>query len=129
MRLKFCLLAAGMVLTSCARREANVPMEYNANIITEAEVIASGAQTAYDVVKKLRSNFVASTRGRTTINNANSPQEPVVFLDEQMFGALNTLKNIPADQVGEIRLYRAWEATTKYGTGFMAGVIAVTTRH
>jgi hypothetical protein len=38
------------------------------------------------------------------------------------------LRNIPASQVSTIRLYRAWEATTKFGTGNMSGVIAITTR-
>lgn len=105
----------------------NQQTEYNANVITETEIDASGGQTAYDVVKKLRANFLAF-RGKTTINNPNSPQEPVVFVDEQPFGPLSSLKQIPASQVGHIRLFRAWEATTKYGTGYMAGVIAVTTR-
>jgi hypothetical protein len=38
------------------------------------------------------------------------------------------LRNIPASDVAVIRLYRSWEATTKFGAGKMGGVIAVTTR-
>jgi hypothetical protein len=45
------------------------------------------------------------------------------------FGQIASLRTIPASQVSTIRLYRAWEAATKFGTGNMGGVIAVTTRH
>jgi outer membrane cobalamin receptor len=44
------------------------------------------------------------------------------------FGPITSLRNIPASEISTIRLYRAWEATTKYGTGNMGGVIAISTR-
>lgn len=123
----FRFIAAVLLISGCAHPGSNNPTEYNAGVITEAEIDASGAQTAYDAVKKLRSNFLSS-RGKTTINNPNAPEEPVVFLDNHPFGPLSALKTIPANQVGEIRLFRSWEATTKFGSGYTAGVIAVTTR-
>ena len=116
-----------VLIAGCTKPEMNNQTEYNSGLITEAEIVASGAQTAYDAVKKLRGNYLAS-RGKTTINNT-STEEPTVYLDEQIYGPVNSLKSIPANQVTMIRLYRAWEATTKYGTGNMGGVIAVTTRH
>jgi len=51
-----------------------------------------------------------------------------VYVDGQEFGPIASLRNLPASQIGAIRLYRSWEATTKFGTGNMGGVIAVTTR-
>lgn len=116
-----------MALMACTKTGMNAQTEYNSSVITEAEIVSSGAQTAYDAVKKLRSNFLAS-RGKTTLNNT-STEEPSVYLDDQLFGLVNALKQIPATQVAEIRLYRAWEATTKYGTGNMGGVIAIFSRH
>ena len=115
------------VLMGCARTGVNEQTEYNAGIITEQEIISSGAQTAYDAIKKLRGNFLVP-RGPTTISNTSSG-EATVYVDDQLFGPVNSLKQIPANQVTAIRLYRAWEATTKYGTGNMGGVIAVFTRH
>lgn len=124
---KFSGLVVAMALTgACVKSGQNSQLEYNSSLITEQEIVASGAQTAYDAIKKLRSNFLAS-RGRTTLNNTSS-DDPTVYVDDQIFGPLNTLQQIPANQVFEIRLYRAWEATTKYGTGNMGGVIAVFTR-
>jgi outer membrane cobalamin receptor len=49
-------------------------------------------------------------------------------VDGQEYGPIGTLRNIPASEISTIRLYRSWEATTKFGTGNMGGVIAITTR-
>jgi outer membrane cobalamin receptor len=96
-------------------------------IITEEEVEASRAATAFEVIQKLRANFL-SYRGETSFNRNNSQPYPTVYLDGQQFGTIAALRNIPASQVSTIRLYRSWEATTKFGTGNMGGVIAITTR-
>ena len=96
-------------------------------LITEEEVEASRAPTAYEVIQKLRANFL-SYRGETSFNRNSSQPYPTVYLDGQQYGPLSILRNIPASQVSTIRLYRSWEATTKFGTGNMGGVIAVTTR-
>lgn len=95
-------------------------------VITEAEIAKSQALTAYDAVEKLRGNFF-SNRGRTTILG-NASQLPVVYLDGVEYGPMTSLRDIPASHVASIRMYRAWEATTKFGMGKSAGVIAVTTK-
>jgi len=99
----------------------------NSQIITEQEIEASRTATAYDAIQKLRANFL-SYRGETSFNKNNSKPYPTVYVDGQEFGPISSLRSIPASQVATIRLYRSWEATTKYGTGNMGGVIAVTTR-
>jgi hypothetical protein len=96
------------------------------DLITQEEIASVQAQTAYDIIKKRRANFL-SYRGETSLYNTSSP-EPTVYVDDQMYGPLSILASIPAQQVASIRLYRAWEATTRYGTGNMGGVIAVYTR-
>jgi len=96
-------------------------------IITEEEVEASRAVTAYEVIQKLRANFL-SYRGETSFDKRKSQPYPTVYVDGQEFGPLSSLRSIPASQVSVIRLYRPWEATTKFGTGNMGGVIAITTR-
>jgi hypothetical protein len=125
------LFSAAALLLGACQPQVNEQMEYNSSVITEAEIAKSGAQTAYDVVKKLRANFLA-VRGRTSLN-ASDPQaqvpEPNVWLDGQYFGPVNALKSIPANQVGSIRMYRAWEVQSKFGTNNLGGVIEVFTRH
>jgi outer membrane cobalamin receptor len=51
-----------------------------------------------------------------------------VYVDQVRLGGVAELQNIPANQVERVRLYRAGEATTKYGLGNMGGVIEVTSR-
>lgn len=100
---------------------------YNAQLITEDEIDASRAANAFEAIQKLRANFL-TYRGETSFDKSKSQPYPTVYLDGQEFGPMSTLRNIPASQIATIRLYRSWEATTKFGTGNMGGVIAVTTR-
>jgi hypothetical protein len=96
-------------------------------LITQDEVETSRAPTAYEVIQKLRANFL-SYRGETSFDRSKSQSYPTVYVDGQEFGPISSLRNIPSSQVATIRLYRSWEATTKFGTGNMGGVIAITTR-
>ena len=95
-------------------------------LITEQEVRQTRAANAYEVVARLRGSFL-SGRGATSLSNTSSP-EPTVYVDGVLWGPPATLRNIPAEQVSTIRLYQAWEATTKFGSGNMGGVIEVATR-
>ncbi len=99
----------------------------NSQLITEDEIVASRATTAYEAIQKLRANFL-TYRGETSLNKSQSAPYPTVYLDGQEFGPIAILRTIPASQVSTIRLYRAWEATTKYGSRNMSGVIEVSTR-
>ena len=96
-------------------------------LITEDEVEASRAPTAFEVIQKLRANFL-SYRGETSFDRSKSQPYPTVYVDGQEYGPIGSLRNISASQIATIRLYRSWEATTKFGTGNMGGVIAITTR-
>jgi hypothetical protein len=111
---------------SCTRAKVPPHGAYDAQTITEAEIVASNAINAYEVIVKLRSNFL-SYRRETSFYPTESKSMPTVYVDEQKYGEIAVLENIPALQVASIRLYRAWEATTRYGSGNMSGVIAVTT--
>ena len=121
--LRLTLLA--LALTACTHR-ARSGEGTDSNLITQREIEGSRSITAYDAVQKLRGTFL-SDRGKTTIRGT-SPSTPVVFLDGIRYGELQSLRNIPASQVATIRLYRAWEAQQKFGTGQLGGVIEVTTR-
>ena len=129
MKLSVCIIAVFMSISASACASAHRANERDTMLITEAEIAASGAETAYDAVKMLRGNFL-SYRGKTTLlRDSTSSSLTVVFLDDQEFGPILTLKSIPASHVTLIRLFRSWEATTRYGTGKMGGVIAVETKH
>jgi outer membrane cobalamin receptor len=96
-------------------------------IIRADEIATVQAANAYDIVSKLRGSFLR-TRGPTSTRNITSPPSIMVFLDGILVGPVdNSLKQIPATEVQEIRLYSATDAVTKYGSRFNGGVIDVMT--
>lgn len=101
----------------------------SAQVITRKEIDESGMTgNAFELVSRLRPNFIVS-RGPTSITNAAPGSEyPNVYVDEMPYGDINSLRNIDATQIAEIRRYQAWEAQTKYGPGNTAGVIAIITK-
>ena len=117
-----------VVAIACSHPQLGPGDVYDSQVITEDEIIASHATNAFDVIHKLRANFLTS-RGQTAINRTSGNTYPVVYLDDQEFGPISTLSSIPAAQISMIRLYRVSEANAKYGTHNLTGVIAITTRH
>src|SRR6266550_1196645 len=79
MQSRWLLVPVVVLMSACGAPKLNTPVQYNSSVITEEEITASGAVTAYDAIKKLHANFL-SYRGRTTLNNTSSP-DPTVYLD------------------------------------------------
>ena len=124
---RFLVAALSGVLFACGSPRLSPGYVGESQLITQEEIERSQAPTAYEVIQKLRANFL-SYRGETSLDRNKSQPYPTVYVDGQEYGPISSLRNIPASQVATIRLYRAWEATTKFGTGNMGGVIAITTR-
>lgn len=118
------LLGIGL---ACSHPRLGPGEVFNSQVITEDEIVASRASTAFDVIRKLRANFLTN-RGETSFNRQESNPYPNVYVDNQEFGPISTLASIPASEISTIRLYRAWEATSRFGTHNLGGVIAITTR-
>jgi hypothetical protein len=121
------VLACAAVLACTPARSGTDSTGRSPQLITESEIADANAATAYDAVMQLRANFL-SDRGPTSIIDAASPREPTIYLDGMMYGPGGSLRNIPANTVATIRLYRAWEASTRFGAPDVAGVIEVVTR-
>ena len=115
-----------VVCSACAHAPPDSTPTTNGQIITEREIAESRAPNAYDVILQLRGNFF-SNRGAVTLKQSNSPL-PVVYLDGVEYGPMASLRNIPAEHIAMIRLYRAWEAGMKFGANKTGGVIEVLTR-
>ena len=123
------VLIVAMSLGCAAASTSGSAGERRSQLITQKEIAASGMSgSAFEVITRLRPNFLVS-RGQTTLSNGESTTSyPNVYLDGVTFGDINTLRNIDSAQIAEIRLYQAWEAQTKFGMGNSGGVIAITTR-
>jgi hypothetical protein len=123
------LLVGAFVIGACAGRPRTGDRDRNLIRADEIATVAE-ASTAYDVVSRLRPEFLR-TRGPRSAAAGKLTEQPTitVFLDGVESGPVErTLYLIPATEVFEIRLYRAADAVTKYGTRHTGGVIAVTTK-
>ena len=123
------LVVATFLSAACSSNKVDSGPGMSRDTITAEEIEASrtsSSANAYDVIKKLRGNFF-SYRGRTSLQGTSSP-DPFVYVDDQAYGPISSLRTIPASQIETIRLYRLWEAQVKYGQGLMGGVIAVATK-
>ncbi len=124
---RWLLLVGFGALSACSVPRVSSGRNHDSQLITEEEVIASAGTTAYEVIHNLRPNFL-SYRGETSFDKRSSRPYPNVYVDDQPFGTVAILQSIPSSDVSTIRLYRSWEATTKYGSGNAGGVIAISTR-
>jgi hypothetical protein len=114
-------------------------VKYERNRITfdEIDSKAADAQSAYEIVQRLRPHFLhlrggtgpATQRARQQMPQS-SRREPVavgvqVIIEGGRRGSATLLKEITAPSVLEISYLSGSEATTRYGTGYEGGVIIV----
>lgn len=126
------VLAISLAALSIACSRAPRSTARDRNVIRADEIAQIQAATAHDIVARLRSEFL---RSRGAVTRASSRSTTVefpkvtVFLDGVEAGPVEqVLPQIPASEVFEIRLYRATDAVTKYGSRHTGGVIVVTTK-
>jgi hypothetical protein len=122
------MLSACAYLAGCAAHTAPAAQAGDAAIITEAEIDSAHVSSAYDVIHKLRPQFLTS-RGKLTLDPTVPPALPRVYVDDQFYGDATTLRGILRGTIESIRYYSASEAQYKYGHDNAAGVIAITTKH
>jgi len=94
----------------------------NPNVISAEDLAKVDVSDALQAIQRLRPQFL-QTRGATSFQN---PSELVVYVDGSRLGNVSTLRDIPANEVKEIRYLSATEATQRYGTGHASGAIVVT---
>lgn len=103
----------------CASSNGEGGPRRNADLITAEEFAGFAGTTAYEVVQRLRPNWL---RGRSAAD------PPVVFVDGIRMGGVQVLSTLQTTQFREIRHRGGPEATTLYGTGVGGGTIEVRTR-
>ena len=95
------------------------------SVITLAEAEGFEGRTALDLIKRVRPAFLFS-RGATSVFGTSSAM-PTIFVDGMRYGPYETLNQIPAAWVAEIRMYRA-NNTSQFSGENMGGVLAIRTR-
>jgi len=123
------LCAAAIVgLSACASTSGGGRMK-DYNVISQDEITAQNGTNAFEVISHLRPQYL-KTRGRTSIQGQPTvaSEYASVFLDSQYYGDLNSLRNVAAINIREIRYLPANEAVTRYGMQYGNGVIEIRTR-
>jgi hypothetical protein len=94
-------------------------------VVTATEIrSSSNVASAFELVNRLRPHWLRS-RGSASLRGA-SLSAPLVYVDEAYYGTLSSLHSIRPEWIGEMRYLNATDATTRYGTGHLGGVISVT---
>jgi len=121
-----------MALTACASSGGGASAaKQNPSVISMEEIVESSASNAYEVIQRLRPNFLrtrGAVHGTPGAANAVEMVDLVVYLNENRLGGSDQLRQIATGDIKEIRYFNSSEATTKWGTGHSAGAIQVVSR-
>lgn len=101
----------------------------HSNFLTYDEIAAAHAEdgNVYVAINRLRPNWMVAHG--VAGQGANGLQYPVVFVDGQPYGDLETLKNLYAFHVGDVTYYDVTQAGARFGIrGGTGGVIDVRTK-
>jgi hypothetical protein len=120
----------GCAAASSTSDTSGISTPRKGNLLTAEEIATNNADvsTAYDAIARLRPNWLA-THGPSSFSTSGGAGQATVFVDGTQYGDLNSLRNIQAYHVAEIRYYDVTEAGAKYGLqGGTSGVIEVKTK-
>jgi hypothetical protein len=122
------IVGVTLALSGCALHQSDPDAGPSRTSISEAEIDSLHAPNAYEVIRRLRPQFLHS-RGPVTLGTREPPPLPNVYIDNMFYGDASVLPNIAASTIATIRFYNASEAQYAFGRGNAAGVIAITTKH
>lgn len=117
----FLSVAAG----GCASSGGSSGPSRDADVITSEELRTTDIQSenAYRAVQRLRPIWL---RARSS-NFSGDRELPVVFVNGTRFGEIESLYNLSVTDIQRMEYLDSRDATTRFGTGYPAGAIMVTT--
>ena len=122
-------LALLLTLSVACHQKTAPESEYrvNPNVVTRAELAEVGTGSVYDAIVRRHGLFLKD-RGRTSIYGKNTPRA-VVFIADTEYGQIETMRNLPAERYEMVRYYPDTEASAKFGSQYMGGVIQLIPRY
>jgi hypothetical protein len=118
-----CVLAAACA-SPPATREAAPPA--NRSVITDAEIPTTGTETAYELIQRIRPEYLRVKPTQTYMGaKSNDAPPPSVFFNGQRIGLLEDLRQIPAPSLSYVRYYTIEEGKRKFGMQYGGGVIEI----
>jgi GDP-D-mannose dehydratase len=117
-------IAAAVFLGACtpsARSSGND--RFDRNRLTREQLNATNVDNLFQAIEKLRPEWLTS-RGPTSITDA-TVTVPSVYLNGQMLGKLDFLKDMRPMEVETVRFWPAGQASARFGMGHPRGVIEI----
>jgi hypothetical protein len=132
-RLLVCSLTVVTMLssTACASSGASAAPRSSPDLITTAEINATSAASAYDIVVRLRPNWLRQGTVGSIGGGRLSPQLVVVYLDGNRLGGLESLRTLSATGIRSMQYLDATRAALVLkdpGSDALAGAIVISTR-
>ena len=142
MTLRSLVLASLALATVVASGESQQKkVRKDRNLITAEEISGVQATTAYDLIEKLRGDWLRRSQqqsrtvsGRTgRVDDPTGSSDPsggtgarlAVFVDGTELGGIEELRRLQVDRVSELRFLSSSDAQQQYGSRYGGGVIQV----
>lgn len=125
-RMQLLLLAA-----ACAASPSGGAVSTSSNraLVTEAEIPTTGTETAYELVQRIRPEFLRVRPAQGSAGaNGNVAPAAILVVNGQRVGGVEDLKTIPASALSTIRYYTIEEAKRRFGMQYGGGAIELTYR-
>jgi hypothetical protein len=123
MRIKYLGVLTAALAMACAPTAGTPGKTHDSDVITRDEIDASHASNAYDAIQMLRPAFFHS-HGIVSSNDTGLPN---VYLNNQFYGDIQSLRQVEVGAIREIHHYNGPDATGRFGRGNAAGAIEVIT--
>jgi outer membrane cobalamin receptor len=120
-------LLAVLLLVACHAQRSGTTHAVQRDVITQEEIESSNASNVYDLIARIRADFLKD-RGRVSIRT-NTHERAVVFLNDQEYGILETMRNIPIGRISEIRYFSGPDAVNRFGAQYGGGVVMLVSRN
>ena len=123
------LVASLALLAACgsSRSGSSSAVRANSNLITAEELASANVRDLYEAIERLRPRFLTTSRGSVSMQDPTACKQPFVYVDNQLMGGLQTLRDVNLASVREVRFLNAADATTRFGTGPCGGALVVIT--
>lgn len=120
-----------IVTYACASTQTSRVTESSPDVITSIEINATPVPTAFDIVSRLRPNWLRAGRTGSIGGGSVSSQVTLVYLDGQRLGGIETLRTLTAAGITGMRYLDATRAATILrdpGSEAISGAIVITTK-
>jgi hypothetical protein len=118
------MAAASIACSSGGSKSSSAAPRADRTLLTMEEITRAGSQDAYTAVQALRPHWLTK-RGISSVNMSETIK---VYLDGNLMGGPEFLRQITANSISNIRHLDGLEATQRYGLDHGVGAILVFTR-